>query len=387
LRHFLRRVWTIIGDRGSDAWYWTKDKLPVWGFPVMFIMLGLIFLCVQIVLADKGPPKQQHPWKAEWNQTVAEESPPVLTAQTAPETPYFTMPEIKPPVQGATAAAPEPTVAGLTSGTNVPGQDATFVFKCFGRAHGVGLCMDGVRERANAGQSAMEIVNAYYTGVNVAQVDDSQPIRVKGRGGGIHTLSMHDYLCHLAEEPEDYPAEGLKVLYYAARAYTLSVIARGKHKGAGYDICSSGECCQAFDENKDLSKSPNNVAAVNATSGQALFYNGAPIIAAYCGSCGGHTDNNEDVWGGSAIPYLRGRPDGYCSRSSRYQTTKEMSVREVAGRFGVGQLQLIDLTNRTPGGRVKSAKIVGTGGTATITGRQLQDMCGFRGTRIDYSFK
>jgi SpoIID/LytB domain protein len=297
------------------------------------------------------------------------------------------MPEIKPPVQGATAAAPEPAAPGLSNGANVPGQDATFVFKGYGRAHGVGLCMDGVRERANAGQTAMQIVNAYYTGVSLSDVDDSQPIRVKGRDGGIHTLSLHDYLCHLTEEPEDYPAEGLKVLYLAARSYTLSVIARGKHKSAGYDICSSGSCCQAFDENKDLSKYPNNIAAVKATSGQVLTYNGTPIIAAYCGSCGGHTDNNEDVWGGTPIPYLRGRPDGYCSRSPRFLTTKEMSVRDVAARFGVGELQLVDLSDRTPGGRVKTAKVVGSAGTKSISGKQLQDMCGFRTTRIDYSFK
>lgn len=389
MRYIFRDIWTRLGDWGSDAWEWTRDKLPVWGFPMMFIMLGLIFLCVQIAVADKGPPKAKHEWKAEWNQTAqAEESPPVVAESTAPASANFTFPELNQPSAGATAAAPsEPSVAGLSNGSAVPGQDAVFVWKCYGRAHGVGLCMDGVRYRAEAGQTAMQIINAYYTGVNVTQVDDTRPIRVRGRDGTVRTLSLHDYLCRLAEEPEDYPPEGLKVLYLAARAYTLSVIARGKHASAGYDICSSGDCCQAFDENKNLNASPNNVAAVNATGGQALYYNGAPIIAAYCGSCGGHTDNNEDVWGGQAIPYLRGKVDGYCSRSPRYQANKEMSVREFASRFGVGQLKMVDLSDRTPGGRVKSVKISGTGGTKSITGKQLADMMGFRGARIEYAFR
>jgi SpoIID/LytB domain protein len=392
LRYFFRDIWTTVGDWGSDAWEWTKEKLPIWGFPALLILLGIIFLGVQVVVADKGPAKPKHEWKAEWNETVDVEESPVeklASASTTAPAP-ISSPVLKLPSGQNLTAAPAPSedsVASLSNGTSVPGQDAVFVFKCYGRAHGVGLCMDGVRYRAEAGQSAEQIINAYYTGVSIGQTDETRPIRVKGHDGQVRTLSMHDYLCHLAEEPEDYPPEGLKVLYLAARAYTLSVIARGKHTSQGFDICSSGECCQAFDENKDLSKSPNNIAAVNATAGKAIFYNGQPIIAAYCGSCGGHTDNNEDTWGGEVIPYLRGRADSYCAKSPRYCTTKEMSVRDFQSRFGVGELKLVDLSARTPGGRVKSVKIVGSGGTKTITGKSLEDMLGFRGLRIEYSFR
>lgn len=377
------KIWII--NFGGDLWEKVRGWLPVWGFPALFIFFGLIFLTVQIVVADKGPAKPKHEYKPEWNKTATvDESPPVVAQveTTAPSS----VPTLKIPVQGA-AQVPDTVAPAMSPGSDVPSQDAVFVFKCYGRAHGVGLCMDGVRYRAMAGQSALEIVNAYYTGVTIGAVDDSQIIRVKGRDGGIHSLTMKDYLYHLAEEPEDYPAEGLKVLYMAARAYTLSVIARGKHTGAGYDICSSGDCCQAFDENKDVSKSPNNKAAVDATTGQGLFYQGQPIIAAYCGSCGGHTDNNEDVWGGAAIPYLRGRADSYCSKSPRYLTTKEISVRDLADKLGVSDLKLVDLSNRTPGGRVKNVRIVNSSGEKSISGTSLAQILGFRGNRYEYTFR
>ena len=197
----------------------------------------------------------------------------------------------------------------------VPDSDATFIFTVKGRGHGVGLCMDGVLYRALAGQSAWEIINYYYTGVQLGSTSDTQPIRVRGRDSLVRTMPMNEYLYRLTEEPESYPMEGLKVLYIAARTYTLSCINRGKHAAQGFDICASGDCCQAFDENKDLSKYPNNIAAVKATAGQIITYNGQPIIAAYCGSCGGHTQDNEEAWGGSPIPYLRGNPDTFCTEN------------------------------------------------------------------------
>ncbi|MHB8895050.1 MAG: SpoIID/LytB domain-containing protein [Candidatus Geothermincolia bacterium] len=377
------KIWII--NFAGDLWEKTRRWLPIWGFPALFIFFGLIFVAVQIVIADKGPPKPKHTYKPEWNKTVVQEESPPVIAQ-APTTAPASTPTLKIPVMGA-APVPETAAPAMSPGSEVPNPDAVFVFKCYGRAHGVGLCMDGVRYRAMANQSALEIVNAYYTGVNVGDVDDSQIIRVKGRDGGIHSLGMKEYLYRLAEEPEDYPPEGLKVLYMAARAYTLSVIARGKHAGSGYDICSSGDCCQAFDENHDPAKSPNNKAAVDATTGQGLFYQGAPIIAAYCGSCGGHTDNNEDVWGGAAIPYLRGRADSFCSKSPRYLTVTEISARDLADKLGVSDLKMVDLSNRTPGGRVKNARIVNSSGEKSISGTSLAGILGFRGNRYEYTFR
>lgn len=370
-----------------------KDSIPFWGFPAILVGLGLV-AAVVVILATRGgdsrviyvpgqdktgeiskiePQSSEH-----MREGTGSGQSGAGTVAEAPESAHLDLSSIIAPVSSSNSS--------LSNGGDVPGPDSVIEFKCYGRAHGVGLCMDGVKYRALDGQSYTDIINYYYTGVQFTQVDDGREIKVKGQDGQVHSLPMKEYLYHLAEEPEDYPAEGLKVLYVAARTYTLSVIARGKHASEGYDICASGECCQAFDENKDLSKSPNNVAAVDATSGQALFYDGNPITAAYCGSCGGHTENNEDVWGGQALPYLRGKPDSYCARSDRFCVTEELTVREFQSKLGVGELKSIDLSDRTPGGRIKTARFVGSS-TKEMTGKQLAELLGFRTPRIDYSFK
>lgn len=366
-----------------------KSGISFWGFPIAVILVIVVVLSFLAALG--GPPGPGSPYKPRVEAPAAIYEP--REYNDVPQQLNLTGLTESNEAAGSGGQAsggyvPTDAPPGqLSPGSRVPGPGATFVFRVYGRAHGVGLCMDGVKYRALAGQSCMSIINYYYTGVTLARIDDARVIRVKGRDGAVRSMSMHDYLCRLAEEPEDYPTEGLKVLYIAARTYTLSCINRGKHASDGYDICSSGSCCQAFDENKDLSRSPNNVAAVNATAGQVLYHNGAPITAAYCGSCGGHTENSEDGFGGAALAYLRGKPDSYCSRSPRFCAVKEFTVDQLGSRLGVAGLSLLDLSDRTPGGRVRNARVVGDGGAKVMTGRALAGALGFSSTRFEYSFR
>lgn len=50
-------------------------------------------------------------------------------------------------------------------------------------------------------------------------------------------------------------------------------------------------------------------AAVAATRGRVMFYDGKIIEAFYSSNAGGHTENNENVWAMEPRPYLRGKPD------------------------------------------------------------------------------
>lgn len=375
----------------------SKELLSFWGFPLAVGLVVIVTLSLLLAFAGRsaGPEVRYEPVSERPRYMLAEE----LASSQQQGLPAAGTSEPNDPGasgQGAGTAASPPAyltsaAAPLSSGSEVPGQDSVFVFRGYGRAHGVGLCMDGVLYRAQAGHSCMDIINYYFTGVSIGRTDETRPIRVKCRDGVVRTYPMNEYLYRLAEEPDSWPAEGLKVLFLAARTYTLNVIDRGKHAGSGYDICSSGNCCQAFDANRDLSKCPNSIAAVNATAGQIITYNGAPITAAYCGSCGGHTENNEDVWGGQAKPYLRGKPDSFCSRSPRYCAVLDISAAQLRSKLGsagvgVGDLKLVDLSDRTPGGRVRNVRIVGTGGTRTMKGADFARMLGLN-TRLEYSFR
>ena len=371
-----------------------KNAIKLWGALGLIVILGVIAASISLSNDSSARFKQAARDMEEANDEI----------DVSNETPYtsyrkrsesfsggsseFT-PETDPDATVALDIAPllDLGVTDMSPGTSVPGPDAVFVFTGHGRAHGVGLCMDGVKYRALAGHSYTDIIHYYYTGVQMSNVDDNQSIKVKGRDGQIRTMPLKEYLYHLAEEPETYPYEGLKVLAVAARTYTLSCIARGKHQG--FDVCSSGNCCQAFSENKDLSKYPNQIRSIDETAGQIITYDGAPIIAAYCGSCGGHTENYEDVWGGQSVPYLRGKPDSFCSQAPNSTNTVEISVADLTRKLNVsvGTLELIDLSDRTPGGRVRTAHIVGSSGTKDIPGKDLAALLGRPSPRVAYTFR
>ena len=62
------------------------------------------------------------------------------------------------------------TAFELSVKTDAGGQPQAFVFRGKGHGHGIGLCQWGARSRAMAGQSAEEILAAYYLGTSVVDL-------------------------------------------------------------------------------------------------------------------------------------------------------------------------------------------------------------------------
>ncbi len=252
--------------------------------------------------------------------------------------------------------------------------EETIFFFGHGKGHGVGMCMAGVQARAQDGENWTQIIPFYYQGVGFTQTDDSRVIRVQQRNGIIVQLTLHDYLIRLQEEPDSWPAEGLNTTSVAARTYAISCIERGKHAASGFDICSSGDCCQAYDETIDVSKRPHIVASVGNTAGWIITYGGRAITAAYHGCCGGHTANIEDVWGGSAIPYLRGVQDDACINDEDRDWTISMPWSQFVDTLSaypdsnVGEIYGYGVEAISPDGRVKTVRLDGSAGSKRLTG-------------------
>ncbi len=266
--------------------------------------------------------------------------------------------------------------------TRVAAGGDTIYFFGHGKGHGVGMCMAGVQARAEAGENWAQIIPYYYQGVSFTQVNDAASIRVLQRNGQIGTWSLHDYLCRLQEEPDSWPAEGLNTTMVAARTYAISCIERGKHTAQGFDICSSGDCCQAFDETIDISKRPHIVASVTNTAGWIITYGGRAITAAYHGCCGGHTANIEDVWGGSAVAYLRGVQDDACVNDEDRDWTVSMPWSQMVDTLAaypdsnVGELYGYGVESRSPDGRVKVVRLDGSSGSKWISGQAFASRMG-----------
>ena len=272
----------------------------------------------------------------------------------------------------AALAGPETAGADGLTVALAPGDSVMLVGQ--GAGHGVGMSQWGARGRALAGQSAAEILAVYYPGsVPAVQGDDTEKVRIKLRSGAVQALPMGDYLASVvsSELPPGFPSAAVQAQAIASRSYALWLLDPSKP----YDVTSTVST-QAF----GAPARPDALAAVGATRGQVLT-DGSHVIPAYFVDCGlGRTENNEDIWPGPALPYLRGiddrdgagRPyDAGCPREHWQAgpfTTEALSALLAADpRTDVGALTALSFGGRSPGGRWESVTLEGAAGTKWVT--------------------
>jgi stage II sporulation protein D len=138
-------------------------------------------------------------------------------------------------------------------------------------------------------------------------------------------------------------------------------------------------------------ETPATDAAVAATAGQVVTYNGAPVVTYFSSSSGGHTENIEDAWpGASASPWLRGVDDPYdgAGGDPYHRWTRQLGVTAAAkqlGRLLKGKLVGIRVTQHGVSPRIMSAQVIGTKGSTTVTGAQLQSAFGLLSTWASFT--
>jgi stage II sporulation protein D len=94
--------------------------------------------------------------------------------------------------------------------------------------------------------------------------------------------------------------EALKAQAVAARTYALRNL--GQFTAQGYDICAT-PACQVY--KGQSSEHPLSDQAVAETAGLVALHRGRPIVAYYTSTCGGHTEDDANVFDGDE-PYLKG---------------------------------------------------------------------------------
>lgn len=120
----------------------------------------------------------------------------------------------------------------------------------------------------------------------------------------VNELGLEDYVRGVVANelsPGGYPAlEALKAQAVAARTYALKN--RGQFLAQGFDILPTTRS-QVY---RGLtSENPLSNLAVETTRGLIATYNGEPINALYTSTCGGRTEDSENIFN-EAVPYLRG---------------------------------------------------------------------------------
>src|SRR5512133_1454695 len=132
-------------------------------------------------------------------------------------------------------------------------------------------------------------------------------IQVDVTGGKLRAINMvglEQYLYGVvpSEMPFNWLPEALKAQAVAARSYALAT----RRTGA-FDLYpdTRSQVYLGIEHEK-----PSTNAAVDATAGKVVLYNGQVAKTYFFSTSGGRTASSQDVWG-TAVPYLVSVPDPY----------------------------------------------------------------------------
>jgi stage II sporulation protein D len=144
--------------------------------------------------------------------------------------------------------------------------------------------------------------------LNLDGVDYRGVFTVRGSDTGltvVNVLNVEDYVRGVVPNemsPSAFPQlEALKAQAVAARTYAIRNL--GQYEARGYDICAT-PACQVYRGKTTENRLSDR--AVDETRGMTAAYRGAPINALYTSTCGGHTEDAQNIFEGEPEPYLRG---------------------------------------------------------------------------------
>jgi stage II sporulation protein D len=222
----------------------------------------------------------------------------------------------------------------------------------------------------------------------MGQYRGSFEFRPDGSGGieTVDAVGLDAYVRGViaAEMPSGWSTQALQTQAVAARTYAITSDAGG----SDFDLYADTRS-QMY--GGVAAETATTDAAVAATRGQVVTYHGAPVVTYFFSSSGGHTENVENVWPASTPePWLRGVVDRYdgAGGDPYHSWSYELSPSAAAAKLGSwvkGNLIGIKVTKHGVSPRIIAAEVVGTKGTTTVTGSQLEQAFGLLSTWASFT--
>lgn len=177
-----------------------------------------------------------------------------------------------------------------------------------------------------------------------------------------------------AEMPSGWPTQALDAQAVAARSYAFA----SRPVSPYFDL---------YDNTRSqmyggvAAQTPATDAAVAATSGQVVEFDGIPVVTYFFSSSGGETESVQNVFPLVPEPWLVGRPDPYDDSLGNpyYRWKLRLSVpaaRAKLGRLVKGALRGIRVLERGVSPRIVRAQVVGTAGSSIVSGMRLWKLLG-----------
>ena len=216
------------------------------------------------------------------------------------------------------------------------------------------------------GSAALALKHRYRGSI---QIDVSA-----GKLRAINMVGLEQYLYGVvpSEMPYTWHPEALKAQAIAARSYALAT----RRTGA-FDLYpdTRSQVYLGIEHEK-----PSTNAAVNATAGQVVLYDGEVAKTYFFSSSGGRTASAEDVWG-EPVPYLVSVPDPYDSISPHHDWGPFVFTGTKLAKMLKMKGQVVDLQPElNSSGRIKVLNVIGTKGTLAVPGAVLRTKMGLRST-------
>lgn len=294
-------------------------------------------------------------------------------------------------VQTATIKSPSGFSVGTMNGTSFSGISSlsdTMLTISYGQSTYQVKNSDGENIYSASGDSIafrpLSGVTTYgnynFYGDFVFKVESSGKLTV------INYVNIEDYVKGVLpyEMSASWPLEALKAQAVCARSYALGNL--NKHKSYGFDVCNTTNC-QVY--NGTSRANDNSNSAVDQTKGQILMADGKLATGYFFSSSGGATENNENVWGGTPISYLRGVVDKYedASASSYNTWSVTLTADQIAQKlksagYSIGTVADVKVTKRTAMDNVNEVTVTDTTGkSVTIKNGSVRTVFGLNSIR------
>jgi stage II sporulation protein D len=197
---------------------------------------------------------------------------------------------------------------------------------------------------------------------------------VSGKLRAINFVGLEQYLYGVvpSEMPFSWAPEALKAQAVVARSYALAT----RRTGA-FDLYpdTRSQVYLGVEHEK-----PSTTAAVDATAGQVVLYQGQVAKTFFFSTSGGRTASAEDVWG-EAVPYLVSVPDPYDSISPHHTWGPVAFTGTTLAKKLKMKGRVVDIQSElNSSGRVKTLTIVGSQATVEMPGTSVRQRLGVQST-------
>lgn len=211
----------------------------------------------------------------------------------------------------------------------------------------------------------------------------------------IDKIELEDYVKGVvaSEMPAEFELEALKAQALTARTYIVKQMLTKEQISAPAGAVvtdtvihqvykSPDELKQAWGAADYAWKMDRIKEAVEATKGQIITYDNAPITASFFSTSNGFTENSEDYWK-NPFPYLRSVESPWDEASPKFEDQVVMSIADFEKKLGVkvNDAAIGKITARTKGNRVAKVNINGK----TFEGREIRETLSLKSS--DFTWK